>query len=115
MRSLLRLLLVCAVLVLAAALIAACGAQPAPAAPTQAPAPTQATAPQAVAPQAVIPQATQPVANPSTAAAAAVGSDKQWSQDPAPSLSKNPAAANTHHYQGDPNAPVVLIEASDFQ
>jgi hypothetical protein len=115
MRSLLRLILVGAVLVLAAVVSAACGAKPAPVAPTQAPAPTQATVPQAVTPQAVAPQATQPAANPSTTAAAAVGSDKQWSQDPAPSLSKNPAVANTRHFQGDPNAPVVLVEISDFQ
>ncbi len=107
MRSPLRLLLVGAVLVLAAVVSAACGAKPAPVTPTQAPVPTQAVAPQAVAPQ-----ATQPAANPPTAA---VGADKQWSQDPAPSLSKNPAVANTRHFQGDPNAPVVLVEISDFQ
>jgi hypothetical protein len=105
MRSLLKLVVIGAVLALALVVSAACGSQPAPAAPTQAPA-------QATAPQAVAPQATQPAANPSTAA---VGSDKQWSQDAGPSLSKSPAAANTRHFQGDPNAPVVMIEASDFQ
>jgi len=109
MRSLLKFLLVGAVLTTALVVSAACGSQPAPAAPTQAPAPTQAAAPQTVAPT-----ATQPAAN-APAAGAAIGSDKQWSQDPAPSLSKSPAAAKVRHYQGDPNAPVVLIEVSDFQ
>jgi len=110
MRSLLKVLLIGAVLALALVVSAACGAQPAPAAPTQAPTPTQATAPQAVAPQ-----ATQPAANPPTAAASAVGSDKQWSQDPASTVAKSPAATTARHYQGDPNAPVVLVEISDFQ
>jgi protein-disulfide isomerase len=104
MRSFFRLLLVAAALVLALVVGAACGSKPAPAAPTQAPVSAQATAPQAVAPQ-----ATQPAANPPTA------SVQQDSQDAGPSLAKNPAAANTRHYQGDPNAPVVLIEISDFQ
>ncbi|MCX6032381.1 MAG: hypothetical protein NT169_24200 [Chloroflexi bacterium] len=40
---------------------------------------------------------------------------QQGSQEAGPSLAKSPAAAKTHHYQGDPNATVVLIEISDFQ
>jgi len=112
-RAGLRLLALALALLAAVLVVAAC----APAVPAVAPtasvasAPTQVSAPTA-APAA---QATQPAANPSSAVTSAVGSDKQWSQDPAPSVAKNPAAANTRHYQGDPNAPVVMIEASDFQ
>jgi hypothetical protein len=106
-RAGLRLMALVLALLAAALVVAAC----APATPSVAPTASAVSAPT----QAAAPQATQPAAAPLTAAAVAVGSDKQWSQDPAPSLSKNPAAANTRHYQGDPNAPVVLIEASDFQ
>jgi|WetSurMetagenome_2_1015567.scaffolds.fasta_scaffold45970_4 hypothetical protein len=106
-RAGLRLLALALALCAAALVIAAC----APAAPTVAPTASVASAPT----QAAAPQATQPAATTPTAAVGAVGADKQWSQDPAPSLSKSPAAANTRHFQGDPNAPVVLIEASDFQ
>jgi hypothetical protein len=106
-RAGLRLLALVLALLAAALVIAAC----APAAPSVAPTASVANAPT----QAVAAQATQPAATPPTAAAVAVGSDTQWSQDPAPSLAKSPAAANTRHFQGDPNAPVVLIETSDFQ
>jgi protein-disulfide isomerase len=83
---------------------AACAApQPSssPSAPTQAGAPTQAAAPQATQPAVVSPTGAAPA--------------QQDSQDPGPSLTKSPAAANTRHFQGDPNAPVVVIEVSDFQ
>jgi hypothetical protein len=102
MRSHLKLLVIGLLLVLVVAVGAACGSKATPAAPTQAPAPTQAAAP----------QATQPAAGQPTVAPAPV---QQESQDAGPSLSKNPAAAIARHYQGDPNAPVVLIEISDFQ
>jgi hypothetical protein len=112
-RAGLRLLALALALCAAVLVIVAC----APAVPSVAPAASVASAPTQVSASTEAPavQATQPAANPSSAAASAVGSDKQWSQDPAPSLTKNPAAANTRHYQGDPNAPVVIIEASDFQ
>jgi protein-disulfide isomerase len=83
------------------------GAACAPAAPAKAVPSVSPGAPT----QAAVPQATQPAAVSPTGSAPA----QQDSQDPAPSLSKSPAAANTRHYQGDPNAPVVMIEASDFQ
>jgi hypothetical protein len=92
-------------------IMALVGAACAPTAPAPALPPASPSAPTA-APAA---PATQPAASPSSTVTSAVGSDKQWSQDPAPSVAKNPAAANTRHYQGDPNAPVVIIEASDFQ
>jgi hypothetical protein len=101
-RTRLRLFASALVLLIVALVGAACGSKATPAAPTQAPAPTQAAAP----------QATQPAAGQPTVAPAPV---QQESQDAGPSLSKNPAAAIARHYQGDPNAPVVLIEISDFQ
>ena len=65
-------------------------------------APAQATA---------APQATQPAASqPAVAAPAA-----QDSQEPGASLAINPAAADTRHFKGNPNASIVLIEISDFQ
>ena len=54
---------------------------------------------------------------PAAAAAdmAAIGSDKAYSQDPAPSIAVSPAAGKVRHFMGDPNASVVLVEISDFQ
>ena len=46
---------------------------------------------------------------------AAIGSDKAYSQDPAPSVAVSPAAEKVRHFMGDPNATVVLVEISDFQ
>lgn len=87
-------------LLLVGALAAACAPTP-----SETPAPAAATA------------------APSEPAAAATASQNGGSradiafgsQDAGPSLAKNPAAASTRHYKGNPDAPVVVIEISDFQ
>ncbi len=75
------------------------GAACAPAAPSPGGTPTQPVTPAAVGP----------------VRTGAGTSAPQVSQDPGPSAAKSPAAAKTHHYKGDPNAPIVVIEISDFQ
>jgi hypothetical protein len=37
------------------------------------------------------------------------------SQEVGASGAKSPAAASVKHWQGDPNAPVVMVEISDYQ
>jgi hypothetical protein len=46
---------------------------------------------------------------------APAGTVEPGSQEPGPSANLNPAAKFTTHFKGDPNAPVVIIEISDFQ
>lgn len=98
-------------LALALCTVAGVGAACAPATVTPAAtaaattAPTQTTAPAASATQ---PTAAQPVE-------AAVISDKEYSQDPAPSAAVSPASSKVRHFMGDANAPVVIVEISDFQ
>ena len=97
-RAWLRLIGLVLALLVTALIGAAC-------APATLPAPTATSAPTLVIAQ---PPAT-------TRPAATLAPISQTSQEAGPSLAKSPAAAKTHHYQGDPNAPVVLIEISDFQ
>lgn len=56
--------------------------------------------------------ATQP---PATEVTASQSDAALGSQEAGASVAKNPLAASTRHYKGDPNAPIVVIEISDFQ
>jgi|GEM_PF-1818764 len=97
MRPFSRSLVLGGLLMLALMVCAACAPASAPATQT----PTTA------------PPATQPAASQPTVGA--TSPQQQSSQDPGPSISKSPAAAETRHWKGNPDAPVVLIEISDFQ
>lgn len=72
-------------------------------------APTANTPPATTAPT----QVSTPTAD--LTANTAVGSDKAYSQDPGASTAVSPAAGKARHFMGDPKAPVVLVEISDFQ
>lgn len=78
-----------------------------------APAPTPANAPAPAVSTSAAPARTTPAAPGQvvgTQADTALGA-----QDAGPSLAKSPAAASTRHFKGNPDAPVVVIEISDFQ
>ena len=102
-----RLTSLAAALLVIAVMVTACGA---PSAPAGTPQPATAPAPGA---QATSPAATQPA--PGSGPTAPLATADPGSQEPGASANLNPAARFTTHYKGDPNAPVVIIEVSDFQ
>ena len=103
-RALLGRVLVGGALLVVMIVATACGAAPSapPATPVAEVTPSAATQP--------APQATT-----GTGPSAPAGTAEPGSQEPGASAALNPAAKYTTHYKGDPNAPVVLIEVSDFQ